>query len=1034
MSLFNVQVCLLLVGFFGTAYAADFPAPYNSEKDLSVPLMPASEAVKSIQLPEGFSAALFAAEPMVQNPIAMTWDARGRLWVAENYTYAERSQRFDLSLRDRIIVLEDTDGDGQADQRTVFADDLQMVTGLEVGYGGVWVMTPPHVLFFHDRNGDDRPDGTASVILDGFEVAQENYHNFANGLKFGPDGWLYGRCGASCPGRIGRPGTPDDERLAMVGTMWRYHPQTAALDVLTSGTTNPWGHDWNEVGECFFVNTVNGHLWHMIPGAHYVRPHTLDPNRRSYEQIDMHADHWHFDTGKSWTDSRNGAANEYGGGHAHIGCMIYQGDNWPDEYRGKLFTLNMHGRRANMEILEREGSGYVARHGKDMILSGDPWFRGMELSYGPDGAVYIIDWSDTGECHDSTGVHRESGRVNRIGYGQVPEKEFQLSYDGSIPGGITLQRGQDLRQLSNADLVRLQLVKNEWFARQARLILAERKSLNYSMSDAATELTALNRQWIDAPRGVRLLLTMHAIGKADHQFLWSQLNHHNEYIRSWAIRLLTEQWPQDDPLSHVRPIREDLRDHLDEIATRLAVKAVHEDSAHVRLTLASTLQRLPIDKRVAVACGLAAHAEDESDHNLPLLVWYGLIPVADQNLPELITVLTASKWPTLNRLISRRIAEELEKQPEIAAKMLAAAQDPTVSNLTTDIVMGLSEGLKGWRKARKPEGWDEFVSLNANSDETLQARLRDLNVLFGDGRALDEVKKLALDGNASIDARTSALETLIAAKPDDLRTICEPLLNDNRLNVVAAQGLAVSPNAESGKLLVNAYRRFRAPNRPQVVSLLASRKEFAKELLTAVGEGKIPREDLSAFQVRQIHSLNDAALSQLVSEVWGDLRDTPAEKQKQMESARSAVMLLSDVPALHNGRKLFEKNCQACHRLYGEGGKVGPDLTGSNRGNLDYLLENIIDPSATVNKDFRMTILQMQDGRVLNGLVIEKTEKTTTLRTATEQVIVENSEIEESKLTNLSPMPEGLLSTLNPQQVRDLLMYLQHPVQVPLGE
>ncbi|MCA9205138.1 MAG: dehydrogenase, partial [Planctomycetales bacterium] len=256
------------------AYAEEFPAIYNSEADREAQPMPAEEAAGRMQVPPGFHVGTFASEPDVQNPIAMTWDARGRLWIAENYTYAERSQRFDLTLRDRVIILADNDGDGTSDRRTVFTDQVQMLTGLEVGRGGVWLMCPPQLLFIPDADHDDVPDGPAQVVLDGFEVAKDNYHNFANGLRWGPDGWLYGRCGGSCPGRVGRPGTPDEHRVALEGGIWRVHPVTSHFEVLTHGTTNPWGHDWNQWGECFFINTVNGHLWHLIPGAHLDRPFT----------------------------------------------------------------------------------------------------------------------------------------------------------------------------------------------------------------------------------------------------------------------------------------------------------------------------------------------------------------------------------------------------------------------------------------------------------------------------------------------------------------------------------------------------------------------------------------------------------------------------------------------------------------------------------------------------------------------------------------------------------------------------------------
>ena len=256
------------------------------------------------------------------------------------------------------------------------------------------------------------PDGAPQVVLDGFGISPENYHNCANGLRWGPDGWLYGRCGASSPGRIGPPGTPDENRVPIFGGLWRYHPTRKVFETLCHGTTNPWGHDWDAHGELFFTNTVTGHLFHMIPGAHYTRSATIAVNRRVYEPIDTHADHLHWDTGRGWKDAD--VHDSLGGGHAHCGAMIYLADQWPKEYRGKLLTLNFHGRRINVERLEREGSGYVARHEPDMAFAEDKWFRGIDLNYGPDGAVYVLDWSDTGECHEHDGIHRRSGRVFRI--------------------------------------------------------------------------------------------------------------------------------------------------------------------------------------------------------------------------------------------------------------------------------------------------------------------------------------------------------------------------------------------------------------------------------------------------------------------------------------------------------------------------------------------------------------------------------------------------------------------------------------------
>ncbi|SKA98036.1 putative membrane-bound dehydrogenase domain-containing protein [Prosthecobacter debontii] len=935
---------------------AAFPELHNSEPGNPEPIS-AKEALSKLHLPEGFKATLYASEPGVQNPVAMAWDAQGRMWVAENYTYAERSKRFDLSMNDRVIVLEDKDHDGHAESRTVFLDNIQMLTSVEVGRGGVWLMCPPQVLFVPDANGDAIPDGPPQVVLDGFTVAKDNYHNFANGLRWGPDGWLYGRCGHSCPANIGVPGTPDEERVPMKGGIWRFHPETKIAEVLTHGTTNPWGHDWDKNGELFFINTVTGHLWHLIPGAHL---HDTSPSQNPgvYERIDMIADHYHFDTSGSWQDSRDGKANSLGGGHAHIGMMIYQADQWPEAYRNKLFTLNMHGRRANVERLERLGSGYVGRHEPDVFLSDDPWFRGIEISTGPDGSGYILDWSDTGECHESTGVHRTSGRIFKISYG--------------TPG-------------------------------QPKPALYPRCML------ASGPLPALWKQYQE--------------GKATPAMLQGLLTDSDEHVRAWAIRLLTDFWPLDS-LTSQRPKRE----VFDESTyTQLVKLAKTDTSSLVQLTLASTLQRLPLNKRADLAKALVKHAEYAEDKNLPSMVWYGLIPLAQSQPDAVVAIAKDCQWPSTTRWITRNLASRIETQPEPINALLSQAP----ARVQQALLQGLSEAFQGWRKAPQPTAWAAFSTSIKADPETAQT-VRELSSLFGDGRALDEVKKLALDAQASVENRTSALKTLIDARPDDLREVCEKLLEVRGLNVMAAKGLAQFNDPAIGKKLVDSYRKFNSQDRPEVIAVLVSRPAFAKVLLDQMATGKIARADLSAFHARQIRSLNDDALTQRLTEVWGELRESAGDKAKMIEDLKAK--LTPDVLAkadLRNGRAMYQI-CSACHTLYGEGGKVGPDLTGSGRSNIDYLLENIVDPSGVVSADYRMSILTLKDGRVLSGVISKQTDRTLTLRLMTEETTVEKSEIAKQDTSPVSMMPEGLLMAFQPDQIRDLIAYLMHPSQVPL--
>ncbi|MEM1441758.1 MAG: PVC-type heme-binding CxxCH protein [Verrucomicrobiota bacterium] len=990
---------LLFLLFVGSVSAGEFPEVYNSEADQSATPPTAAEAVEMFDLPEGFTAQVYAAEPEVRNPIAMAWDHRGRIWVAENYTYAERAMRFDLSLKDRVLIFEDTDWDGVADSRKVFTEDVQMLTSVEVGRGGVWLMCPPQLLFIPDRDGDDVPDAAPEVVLDGFTVAQSNYHNFANGLRWGPDGWLYGRCGHSCPGNVGVPGTPDEERIPIEGGIWRFHPERKTFEVLTHGTTNPWGHDWDRHGELFFINTVNGHLWHGIAGAHFTESFGADPNPWAYERIDTHADHYHYDRTGSWTKSRDGAANEFGGGHAHIGMMIYQGESWPERFHDRLFTINMHGRRTNVERLERVGTGFVGRHEPDIFLMGDEWYRGIDIRPGPDGSVYMIDWSDTGECHEHTGVHRTSGRIYRISYGETDKPTFpEAGYKWTFH-------------------------ENPWYSQSAwrgEETLEQSVLFGTLQGEGAVE----NR--------LRAMWALHRSGKSP--VFWKNFfDDGHESIRAWAVRLLLDQEPIDTILG---PLESNLpKAQPDGVLNYMIRLAREDDSGLVRLALASGLQRLPLSQRVDLGKVLAAREEDAEDHNQPMMVWFGVSPLAESDPAALIEIAEATEWPDLLRWISRSLSSQIEEHPQHVDSLLSHAGETELEKKAA-IIAGVNEGLQGWRKAPKPSSWDKFVAATAKSeDESFSRTVQELSLLFGDGRALDEIKTVALDPGADHAMRKAALETLIEARPDDLREICEKLLGDKMINSVAVKGLVLFDDEELGRSIAKQYRRFYPLERPSVMESLVSRPEWAQAMLDEMKQSRIPKTDLSAFQARQISAFGKEELTSLLIEVWGEARTSSEDKRELIASWTGKLHEGALVSAdLGKGRQLYAAVCSSCHLLYGEGGKVGPDLTGSGRSELEYLLENILDPSAVVGADYQMSILTMKDRRLLTGVVAAENEKTLTLRQLTGEITVEKSEIEKRELSPVSMMPEGLLQAFEPDQVRDLIAYLKHPVQVALPD
>ena len=425
--------------------------------------------------------AVCRAEPDVRPAAHLdgAWDDRGRLCcgVAESATAipdrpATRRWAKDR-YSDRVLIFEDTDNDGRFDkQYTVFADKVaepvRRDDRLRRRLGAVCAESAVHPRP-QRRVGAWSPDQVGAWSPDCWHGLQ--------GDQVGA--WSPDQVGAWSPdhapsrqtrnraGRFRRRRCRPQHRqridlgagrLALwparhSGYLARGHARNAAeparqtqlqhlalssdekdfRGAVTHGTTNPWGFDYDDHGQMFFTNNVNGHLWHIIPGAHFKRMYGEDFDPHLYELIDEHSDHKHYDASKSWNNSgdNKGKNAELGGGHSHVGGMIYLGDNFPDKYRNTIFMCNTHGHRVNNDFLTRHGSGYAGTHGKDFLFANDPWFRGIDIRSGPDGGVYICDWSDIGECHDNDGIHRSSGRIYKVTYGKARRRRSRTRWPSS---------------------------------------------------------------------------------------------------------------------------------------------------------------------------------------------------------------------------------------------------------------------------------------------------------------------------------------------------------------------------------------------------------------------------------------------------------------------------------------------------------------------------------------------------------------------------------------------------------------------------
>jgi len=951
--------------------------------------LPPQKAAEVMTVPEGFQVKLFAGEPDVFQPVAFCLDDRGRVWVAEAYCYPIR--RADKDANDRIVIFEDTTGAGKFDKRTVFMEGLNLISGLEIGFGGVWIGAAPYLMFVPVKDSEDKPAGKPQVLLDGW--GWQDTHETLNTFSWGPDGWLYGCHGVFTHSRVGKPGTPDKQRVPINAGVWRYHPTRHVFEVFAEGTSNPWGLDFNDYGAAFCEACVIPHCFHIIQGGRYHRQAGAHFNPHTYDDIKTIADHFHY-LGSN-PHGGNNRSDGAGGGHAHCGTMVYLGGSWPAEYRGQMFMGNIHGRRLNVDALKPQGSGYVASHTPDFLLANDAWARFINLRYGPDGNVFLIDWYDKQACHtgDVKAFDRSNGRV------------YKICYRGAQPVQVNLRKRSDM------ELVDLQLHANDWYVRHARRLLAERGG-----SPAVHEaLAKIAFGHADETRRLRGLWALHVTGGLTEERIQKGLADPGAHVRGWTIQLALEAGKPAGALLRT-----------------LAELARKDPSPVVRLYLASGLQRLPLDQRWEILDGLLSHGADAADHNLPLMYWYAAEPLAERDPAKALQLASSAKLPPLLAFMVRRIGSSGTAEAlGLLVGALAGSNDPTVQRT---YLRGLSEALKGRRQVPMPAGWtDAYARLAGSSNADVRSQALALAVTFGDPKAFTELRRVVTAAGADPNARQQALAALLAARAPEMAPILHKLISEPALRGAALRGLASYDDPNTPAVILTAYATFTSEEKRDALNTLAARPRYAKALLDAVAAKKLAHGEVSADIVRQLGNLQDKEIDQRIAEVWGSVRPTAADRLKLIADYGKRLQAPTpSKPDLMLGRAMFAKTCQQCHTLFGVGGKVGPELTGSNRANLDYLLENILDPSAVIPKEYATSVIGLKDGRLITGIVRGETPAALTVVTANETLTIPKDDVDVRKQSDVSMMPDDLLKPLTEEQVRALIAYLQSPTQVPL--
>lgn len=989
----------------------DFPA--RPKKDAPPPPdhyahagLPPQEAAAAMTVPEGFNVTLFAGEPDVMQPIAFAIDDRGRLWVAEAFMYPKRYPskgpllpEAERKKGDRIVIFEDTDGDGKFDKKTTFIEGLNLVSGLEVGFGGVWVGAAPYLMFI--PNKDDKP-GDIQILLDGWDAVSDT-HETLNTFTWGPDGWLYGCHGVFTRSMVGKPGTPEKDRTLLNCGVWRYHPTKHVFEVFAEGTSNPWGLDYNAQGEFFIEACVIPHCFHMIQGGRYLRQAGPHVNPYTYADIGTIADHLHY-VGAT-PHGGNNRSDSAGGGHAHCGLMCYLGGAWPEQYKGQLFMGNIHGKRINMDILHPKGSGYVASHGKDFLLANDEWARFINLKYGPDGNVYLIDWYDKQACHDPKSEiwDRTNGRI------------YKISYKGTKPvTGINLQKCTD------EELVKYQLNDNEWYVRHARRILQERYAVKKGDKPSPEEISLhLNlsdelQAQKDPAKRLRLIWTSMVVGS---DFSENLMKEHSPEVRAWYVR---------DAIQNIAD------SGSERTITQIKQLAYQDPSSVVRRSIASGLPTSRIKNRAEILAGLLSHADDATDHNLPLMYWYALEPVAAEDPKAALDLALNGKIPMLVEFTARRIATTANKEHnEVLAAALAKAADQK-DNSALLLLRGMTEGYKGRKDVSAPADWDATADKLAKL-ESAEARslATGISITFGDQRAFATMRKVLADTKAPLPDRQHALTALIGGRDKELTPILLKLVAEPALRGAAIRALAGFNDPKTPAVVLADWKSYSADERRDALNTLVSRPAYADALLDAIGDKRIEPSQVSADIVRAMRNLKNDQVAAKITKVWGTIRDTPADRKKLIAQWKNKLFV-NQTGDLMLGRAIFAKTCQNCHTLYGVGGKIGPDITGSNRNNLDYIVENVFDPSAVIPKEYAQTVLNLQSGRTITGIVKGDNGNAYTVQTPNEVLVINKGDVDELKPSSVSMMPDDQLNPFSEFEVRSLFAYLRHNQQVPI--
>lgn len=941
-------------------------------------------------VPEGFEVKLFASEPDIRQPVSMTFDDRGRMWVVQYLQYPKpaglEAVEVDEYLRtrfnrmpepppngpkgiDRITILEDADGDGRFDSAKDFLSDLNLATGVEVGYGGVFVAQSPYLLFYPDRDGDDIPDGAPEVLVSGFGM--EDSHAYLNSLLWGPDGWLYGVQGSTSTARIGD--------LVFNQGIWRYHPITREFELFSEGGGNTWGLDFDSHGNAIAGTNWGGYaMLHQVQGAYYIKNfgkhgELLNPHAYGYFH---HVEHPNFK-----------------GGHVTCGGIVYHGGSFPKEYEGQYIGANLLSHEIQVQRIERDRSTFRNGYAGELLVANDRWFRPVDCALGPDGSVFIADWHDKRATHvdPKDDWDRSNGRIYKI-----------------EAKGTTAVPSFDLNRKSSTDLAALLDHPNHFYRRKANRILAERRDA----SVVPELLEALENPEEESP--IEKLWALYVSGGFEESVAVRLLDHSNVDVRAWTIRLLGDEKRIGKPMWEA-----------------LAQIAESEPSAVVRCQLAATCKRFPGELSLSILERLLRRDEDADDPFIPLLLWWALEDKAVSHSDGVLWMMDqGGLWPhpivrgvILERLARRWLAEPTDGNLRSAARLFQLAPDEESRAL---LVRGFALGVQG-------KSFDEIpVPLQSLLGHVLTDNPSQGSLLFGlrlsHPAALESALERMASETASETERIQILETLGEISVPEALSPMIALVGSGaseRVQEAALRALEKYSDPSIPTVIYSAMDKLSPNLQSRSIQLLAGKEVWAIELLDRVESGAIPKENIPLASQRRMMLHKNDELRNRVESLYGKVgQESQGLLKGRIRGVVSILGLHKGDPS--KGQEVFKKACASCHKLFGEGNEIGPDLTSTDRKNRDWAIANIVDPNSIVRPEFQSHVLETHDGAILTGMLVESTPDRVTLITAdNERMTFARGDVADLYESNLSLMPEGLLDPMTPEEIQDLFAYLE---------